>query len=94
MFGFLLLCLKNDTAAFTDGDAGGYCNGDIQCKDSNSICSNNICQCINGYMAVSGVCIEGNILLGLYIASICSRFSYADDIILHINSWFYNLIYV
>ena len=45
---------------FTDGYPGGFCSISVKCKDDNSVCSSDICQCISGYRNIEAVCREGN----------------------------------
>ena len=46
---------------FVDGAPGGFCDNTIQCKDTNSACTDNVCRCFIRYTDSGGVCIEGNL---------------------------------
>ena len=56
------MVLKNNwykSICFTDGYPGGFCSISVKCKDDNSVCSSDICQCISGYRNIEAVCREG-----------------------------------
>ena len=42
-----------------DGSPDGFCSASVVCKDDNSACSSDTCQCNNGFRNIDGQCREG-----------------------------------
>lgn len=50
---------------YSDGDIGGACEANTDCKDANAECKQHttisgvkVCQCVSGYTSIDGTCME------------------------------------
>ena len=55
----LVLVENQFCSLVADGYPGGFCSTSVKCKDDNSVCSSDICQCNSGYRNIEAVCREG-----------------------------------
>ena len=46
---------------FSDGALGGICNADTSsgCTDDNAECRNSVCQCVQAFTDIDGICKAG-----------------------------------